>query len=926
MGKPHPDRANRVIGVALALMLAVTMLPAAGLQAAYADEPAERPATSGGDVALESTNGEAAEAAAPQAPVAEEREGGMLAAGGLTYTVADGGLSLAGFDGTAPEGALAVPAAVMVDGKETSVVAVDVAEGQVADEVVVLSLPQGIKSIDTGSLAAAFPNLLSVEAAAAAGSSLPVASGAASMRAAYSTSGGMLFRPASVAVQTENGLVESIECKELVWAPPALVSARIPVECRAIAEGAFANVRNLKTVVAFGTMERIADGAFSVEQMESAKVVVPQASAAVTDAERVSASMALMGDAGQKERRSAWHEAGWRTDDIVMGKPYGSLTEAVAVTDEGQIERDELQLVSYPGAHENAMDIKKPNAEGIVEQAESGLAFTVKSDMTASVTWQGDRTATPSHLDIPSSVVIDGVTYPVTEIAAGAFEGAAFLASVAIPEGVIAIGQDAFKDCPNLAEPKLPSTVKGLIESISTEALTPLTPSEESETSRPTLSHETARSLDAESNEKASVSSVDGLQFAAGSNESVQAYSAASGIYLNIELYPRGLAEGIQIRNDNGISIGTRDRDGFTLRTADLSSPLEWSVSVGYYNDVYSSLKVVAKSSSGALYSADFIPLNTMSRFVSADMRADLHFNSATQLEAVAVLVQAPATKNTPALLTTNSLEGTGSAAKAARSDHDHDSRYYTQTALNNLFGPDVGTSNTVTDMYRRNSSRLDNVQNQLNQVEESVIGINTSFGTISYAGLDGSDMSVYPTSYRKGGTPSLPKPTKPGSEFLGWTWAGQGAPTTDANTIKGAFADGNKTVTLTANWGAPGTNYFFTSSMPCEADSGEQMHTIVVRLAAEKKALSGVTFSKKDDSPLGSNADGICFRVQGSAAVGWEQDAGPVELVDLGDGAWGVHVTVTVPAGAIDASQVVSSYADASYVAAFAKMSYTFA
>ena len=445
----------RFVSVILAMLLAVTMLPAMGLSSAFADEPVERPATSGGDVALESTN---SAATASQMPVTEEREGGMLAAAGLLYTVADGGLTLAGFDGAVPEGALAVPPAVSVDGKETPVVAIDLAEGQVAGEVVVLSLPQGIKEINTATLASAFPALLSVEVASGS-STLPVASGAASLRATYSTSGGMLFRPTTVTVQTEDGSIESIECKELLWAPPALVSARILLECRAIAEGAFADVRDLRTVVAFGTMERIAEGAFSTEQMEAAKVVVPQASPAVTDAERVSANMALMGDAGQKERRSAWHEAGWRTDDIVMGKPYGSLTETVAVTDEGAIERTELQLVSYPGAHERAMDLKKPNADGVVEQAECGLAFTVKSDMTASVTWQGDKTATPAHVDIPAAIVIDGVTYPVAEIAPNAFEGASFLKSIAIPETVAMIGEDGFADCPNLAGPVLPAAL-----------------------------------------------------------------------------------------------------------------------------------------------------------------------------------------------------------------------------------------------------------------------------------------------------------------------------------------------------------------------------------------------------------------------------------------------------------------------------------
>ncbi len=302
---PIARAATRIVSVMLAMLLAV------GLPIAYAhaDDSIRRPVTIGGDAVLEGCESEGAAGVVAQASVAEEREDGILVADGLAYTATDGGLALLGFDGMTSRDMLVVPTAVSVNGGETPIVAIDLAEGQVADKVVILSLPQSIKEINTASLASALPALLSVEAASTS-SSLPVAAGAASVRADYSTSGGMLFRPTSVTVQNDDGSIEAIECKELLWASPALVSARIPVECRAIAEGAFADVRDLKTVVAFGTMERIADGAFSTEQMESAKVVVPASSPAVTDDERVSASMALMGDAGQKERRSAWHEAG----------------------------------------------------------------------------------------------------------------------------------------------------------------------------------------------------------------------------------------------------------------------------------------------------------------------------------------------------------------------------------------------------------------------------------------------------------------------------------------------------------------------------------------------------------------------------------------------------------------------------------------
>ncbi len=464
--------ATRITSIVLAMLLAVAMLPAAGLQAAHADEPAPtRPATTGGDMALEGVaaagGGSVAtdtgmEDVEPDTPVAEEREGGMLAAAGLLYTVADGGLSLAGFDGEAPAGGLAVPEVVSVDGRSVPIVAIAMGAGQVAEGVTALSLPRSVSEVSLPSLAPAFPALASVEVAPAAGPSLPAAAGAAALRSAYSSSGGMLFAPASVGVLRDGGAVELIECRELVWAPPALVSARIPVDCRSVAAGAFADVRDLQAVVCFGTMERIADGAFAEEQMATAKVVIPAASPAVAAVaeERVSANMALMSDAGQKERRYAWHEAGWRMGDIVMGKPYGSLTETVAVTDEGAVASGEAQLISYPDMHPQAMDVKHPGEDGKIDMADNGLAFTVKSDMTASVAWRGDPTATPAHVDIPASVVIDGVTYPVTEVAPNAFKGAVFLTDVTVPEGVAVIGEGAFEDCANLSALDAPASLR----------------------------------------------------------------------------------------------------------------------------------------------------------------------------------------------------------------------------------------------------------------------------------------------------------------------------------------------------------------------------------------------------------------------------------------------------------------------------------
>ncbi len=916
--------AARFVSVMLAMLLAVTMLPASRLSSAYADEPVERPATSGGDVTLSSANGDASEA---QTPVAETREDGMLAADGFMYAVADGGLALVGFDGEAPEGALTIPAAVMLDDKETPVVAIDLAEGQVADRVVILSLPQGIKDVNTATLASAFPALLSVEVAGAS-STLPVAAGAASVRAAYSTSGGMLFRPTSVTVQAEGGSIETIECKELLWAPPALVSARVPVECRAIAEGAFADVRGLKTVVAFGTMERIADGAFSTEQMESAKVVVPQASAAVTKDERVSASMALMGDAGQKERRSAWHEAGWRTDDIVMGKPYGSLTETVAVTEEGTIERDELQLVSYPGAHENAMDLKKPNAEGIVEQADSGLAFTVRSDMTASVTWQGDKTVTPAHVEIPASVAIDGVTYPVTEIAAGAFEGAAFLRSVIIPECVTAIGQDAFKDCPNLAEPKTPSTPR---EAASTAAIGAQEPT--------SLSVEHAMGLSASLRDEDTSFPED---------DAISPYLSTSNV-LTVLLVGASASE-VSIGSHSYVNF-TKSGNAINVTYSGTATPITWGMEsygaggclvlcLDKFGNRVGSLDLVAPSSR----------VITGSATAHSSVGGDEMYSGET---ITLFFAQSKIADRNASLLNTDSFAGTGSASTVARSDHNHDTLYskladfnaLKTTVGNKLDKSAISSYDTNAKLDAKFNAKLDGSaisSYDTNAKLDAKFGTKvdaSDFGTITYGGLDGGDASVYPTSYRKGGTPSLPAPKREGFQFMGWSWSRGGA-SGDSSNIASAFAEAGA-VTLTANWEEPATpeaKHFFTSDAPLRHDdaAATQTHVIKVRLSSSPGTLASVSFEDDDRTGLlretsgvklfvGASEDALSSGTElawgGATPSGWE-----CELARFADDSYGVYVGVSVPTSAIDEAAIPVSYADGSYVASLVKMNYAFA
>ncbi len=409
----------------LALLLAVTMLPAAALLPAFADEPAA---------------------------------GAEVTDGGLVYKVADGAATLVGFeDSAALEGALVVPETV---GDGAIVKAVEIAEGQVADEVTSLAMPQTVEAIKTEGLAAAFPALAAIEVAS---------------NGAYSSVAGMLFRSAA-GQSSSDGTAFADDALELVWAPPAMVVARIPLECKAIAAGAFVDASALETVMSFGKMESIAaaerdedgnvtkPGAFTDEQVGRLTIVVPGTNYAVTGegAERVSGSVALSEKTDMLEKRKTWFHYGFFTDQIIMGAPFGEIEGVIGVDDEGVAE-DRSLITPLQNGKGHLELTREEQAEVDARKAaepKDGLSFSYQASMDLSVRWAGDRTATPAHIDVPAYAKVDGVTYQVTQIEPGAFEGAVFLASVTIPEGVTSIGESAFAGCTNLKEVSLLSTLK----------------------------------------------------------------------------------------------------------------------------------------------------------------------------------------------------------------------------------------------------------------------------------------------------------------------------------------------------------------------------------------------------------------------------------------------------------------------------------
>ncbi len=383
----------------------------------------------------------------------------QTAEGGLLYEIKDGEATVVGFeDGAALEGALVVPETV---GDGATVKAVEIAEGQVADKVTSLALPQAVDAIKTEGLAAALPALSAVEVAGNDG--------------AYSSVAGMLFRSAEGQASSD-GTAFAEDALELVWAPPAMVVARIPLECRAIASGAFVDAAALETVMSFGKMESIASvekddegnvtkpGAFTDEQISRLTIVVPGTNYAVTNesAERVSGSVALSEKTDMLEKRKAWFHHGFDTSQIIMGAPFGEIEGVNAVSDDGAMEDRSLVTPLENGkSHlELTPEEEAEKAARRGEDPEAGLSFSYQASMDLSVRWAGDRSATPAHIDVPAYAKVDGVTYQVTQIEPNAFEGAVFLASVTIPEGVTSIGESAFAGCANLKSVQLPSTLK----------------------------------------------------------------------------------------------------------------------------------------------------------------------------------------------------------------------------------------------------------------------------------------------------------------------------------------------------------------------------------------------------------------------------------------------------------------------------------
>lgn len=75
---------------------------------------------------------------------------------------------------------------------------------------------------------------------------------------------------------------------------------------------------------------------------------------------------------------------------------------------------------------------------------------------------QFTKTSAASSVVVPNTVVVKGVTYKVTSIAANAFKGSKKLKKVVVGDNIVSIGRSAFQNCPKLKSVVLGINVKSI--------------------------------------------------------------------------------------------------------------------------------------------------------------------------------------------------------------------------------------------------------------------------------------------------------------------------------------------------------------------------------------------------------------------------------------------------------------------------------
>ena len=89
-----------------------------------------------------------------------------------------------------------------------------------------------------------------------------------------------------------------------------------------------------------------------------------------------------------------------------------------------------------------------------------GVRYSVNDDnTTVTVAGYPSDSKPTGNLTIPKSVTFGGISYPVTSIGDGAFNGCSSLTSVTIGNSVTSIGEGAFRSCSGLTSVTIRNSV-----------------------------------------------------------------------------------------------------------------------------------------------------------------------------------------------------------------------------------------------------------------------------------------------------------------------------------------------------------------------------------------------------------------------------------------------------------------------------------
>lgn len=181
--------------------------------------------------------------------------------------------------------------------------------------------------------------------------------------------------------------------------------------------------------------------------------------------ETVYAKLTAAEDAIAELKKAAEEAAAKKAAEEAATKKAAEEAAAKKAAEEAEAKKAAEEAAAKKAAEEAAKKAAEVPAAGTETKDDSGATYTVKEPTATDTpgTVQVEYTAadnTDTKVDIPSTVVVNGVEAVVTTVASGAFEGNTTITSVTIPATVEEIKENAFKDCTNLETVDIPKGVE----------------------------------------------------------------------------------------------------------------------------------------------------------------------------------------------------------------------------------------------------------------------------------------------------------------------------------------------------------------------------------------------------------------------------------------------------------------------------------